>query len=289
MADREWVSAHVFCSDGLDPLLTDAVRPLVGELVAANLVRGCFFLRYWEGGPHLRLRLLPAADNHARVRELVAERCAEHLRRRPSTTPVDARRYAESAARLARYEGLGAYTQTLYPNDSVQFIAYRPEHHRYGHGADLRAVESHFTDSSQIALAVVSAGAAPAARETVAFCAALLARLRFPAAPTDAFSGSFHGPDGLTPAEMDDRYARQRDRLRTLGTRLRAPQESSGAIGAWQASIARLAETLTGRPVESIVDTCVHLFCNRLGVSLAEESYIRYLAARTAADLSGGS
>ena len=60
MADRDWISAHVFYSDGLDRLLTEAVRPLVGELIAARLVRAYFYLRYWDGGPHLRLRVLPA-------------------------------------------------------------------------------------------------------------------------------------------------------------------------------------------------------------------------------------
>jgi Lantibiotic biosynthesis dehydratase C-term len=35
----------------------------------------------------------------------------------------------------------------------------------------------------------------------------------------------------------------------------------------------------------AVVDTCVHLFCNRLGVSLPDEGYLRYLAARTTVDL----
>src|SRR5438132_966834 len=107
MADRDWISAHVFYSDGLDRLLTEAVRPLVG---------------------------------------------------------------------------------------------YRPEHDRYGTGDCLHVVEEHFADSSQIALALVSAGASPAARETAGFCAAILAMLL---RRRDAGAGT---PAGNPPARQADRH-----------------------------------------------------------------------------------
>jgi thiopeptide-type bacteriocin biosynthesis protein len=313
MADRDWISAHVFYSDGLDRPLTETVRPLVSELIEDRLVRAYFYLRYWDGGPHLRLRLLPArARTHDQVREIVATHCETYLRRYPSTTPVDATEYAASARRLARRERLPSYAETPYPNNSVQFIAYRPEHDRYGTGDCLNAVEEHFADSSQIALALVSAGATPAARETAGFCAAMLAMLLRP-----------HGARvGAAPAahylhDLAERYASQRDRLLNLGEAMRRLASgtdaaasgtdaaasgtdaaasgrvpASGALAAWRDSIATLYDALAPHRelvnVDAVVDTCVHLFCNRLGVSLTEEDYIRYLAARTAADLPEG-
>jgi hypothetical protein len=290
MADRAWISVHVFYSDGLDRLLTEAVRPLVGELIAARQVRAYFYLRYWDGGPHLRLRLLPAhPQTHDRVREIVATRCETYLRQHPSTTPVDGTEYAASAARLAGWERLPGYAATAYPNNSVQFIGYRPEHDRYGTGDCLHVVEEHFVESSQIALALVSAGATPGARETAGFCAALLAKLL---SSGDARSGV---PAPRLP-DLAERYAQQRDRLLNLGGKMRrlasdrAP--TSGALAAWRDSVAALYDGLAPHSrlvhVDAVVDTCVHLFCNRLGVSLAEEDYIRYLAARTAADLLEG-
>jgi hypothetical protein len=34
-----------------------------------------------------------------------------------------------------------------------------------------------------------------------------------------------------------------------------------------------------------VLDMCAHLLCNRLGVSMLEESYLRYLATRATAAL----
>jgi thiopeptide-type bacteriocin biosynthesis protein len=287
MAEREWISAHVFYSDDLDRLLADAIRPMVGELVTSGLVRGWFFLRYWDGGPHVRLRLLPAhAGAHDAVRHAVLDHCERYLRRCPSRTPVAAADYAALAGRLARWERLSTYAATPYPNNSVQFIAYRPEHDRYGSGPRLHAVERHFGDSSRIALALVSAGTGAEARETAAFCAALLARYLCPPPPATVVS-----------AGLAERYASQRDRLRGLVVTMRAlaagfpDAGSAGGLGAWRDSVVALRDALTAHrsavPEAAVVDTCVHLFCNRLGVSLPEENYIRYLALRATADHDG--
>jgi thiopeptide-type bacteriocin biosynthesis protein len=291
MAEREWVSAHVFYSDDLDRLLDDAIRPLVGELVTSGLVRGWFFLRYWDGGPHVRLRLLPAhAGTHDAVRDAVLDHGERYLRRCPSRTPVAAADYAALAGRLARWERLSSYAATPFPNNSVQFIAYRPEHDRYGTGRRLHAVERHFDDSSRIALALVSADVSAAARETVAFCAATLAWYLCPSRP-------FRSPE--SPG-LADRYASQRDRLRGLVVTMRAlaagrpdagSAGSAGGLRAWRDSVVALRDALAAHPssvpAAAVVDTCVHLFCNRLGVSLPEENYIRYLALRATADHDG--
>jgi thiopeptide-type bacteriocin biosynthesis protein len=291
-----WVSAHLFYSDPLDPLLTNAIRPLVADLSTAGLARGYFFLRYWEGGPHLRLRVLPAgAGVRDRVHRTVAAHCTRYLRHHPSTTAVAAGEYTALAARLARWERLDTHTETLYPNNSVQFIGYRPEHDRYGTGACLDAVERHFMESSQIALALVTTetdrGTATA-RQTAAFCAAFLARL---VCPPDRDPDP--GPEARTGShpDLDERYAGQRSRLLRLGRTMRdlaagTPDAGSpGGLTAWRDSIVALRDTLTaGHGVVSapeVVDLCVHLFCNRLGVSVPAESQLRYLVARTAADL----
>jgi hypothetical protein len=263
MADRRWISAHVFHSDPLDPLLHKAIRPLVAELLADGLVERYFFLRYWEGGPHVRLRLLPTTGAvPERIRQTVAQRCTAYLRGHPSTA-VPAPGYAAVAAQLARAEGLTGYTTTLYPNDSVQFIEYRPEHHRYGTGARLAAVERHFTESSRIAFALLAGSRE--ARYTAAFCAMLLT-------------------GGTGRPVPDERYAAQRQRLLRLGRAMRAPAD--GALPAWRDSVTVLRGDLEDDP-ETIIDTCLHLFCNRLGVTVPDEVHLRYLAACTAAELAG--
>lgn len=264
MADRAWVSAHVFYSDPLEPLLCEAVRPLVAELDESGMVDGWFFLRYWEGGPHVRLRLLPAGAAGP-VRDAITVHCGRYLRDHPATTHVPADGYAASAAAMARYEHRAEPPGPLRDNNSVHFVEYRPEHDRYGTGAHLAAVERHFVESSTIALALLPAG--PEARRAAAFCAMLVA-------------ASISPPMPVTPAD-DDTFAPQRETLLRLARR-------TGTMRAWRDSLVALREALSGEDrAATVIDTGVHLLCNRLGVTLPEEAYLRSLAARTTAELSG--
>ena len=57
---NHWVSIHVFLAD--TPLMEDYLChhaiPCIRRWRREGWVRDWFFVRYWEGGPHLRLRLL---------------------------------------------------------------------------------------------------------------------------------------------------------------------------------------------------------------------------------------
>jgi hypothetical protein len=107
---------------------------------------------------------------------------------------------------------------------------------------------------------------------------------------------------------MTPRHRHQRDRLVNLGRAVRditaqVPTDAgSGAPAAWGRSILRLRDAWPtrspsgnsppepgGRPAEAttadsqtpvlpVLDICAHLMCNRLGISMLEESYLRYLA-----------
>ncbi len=85
--ERDWVSVHVHYQTGLDRLLTEAVDPLIRRLGEEGLHNGWFFLRYWDGGTHLRLRIRPSSPALAgRVGEQLSEELAGFLRVCPSPT-----------------------------------------------------------------------------------------------------------------------------------------------------------------------------------------------------------
>src|SRR4051812_9895077 len=85
MHESDWVSAHVFYHENLDALLTDAAGPLVAELAGRGLAGAAFFLRYWDGGPHLRFRALPTDPAHrAEVERVIAERFEKYLAENPA-------------------------------------------------------------------------------------------------------------------------------------------------------------------------------------------------------------
>jgi hypothetical protein len=165
-----WISLHVFYHGSLDELLRAVVPPLTARLAAAALADDLFFLRYWEGGNHVRLRVRPRSpDCVDGVRRLMREHATRYVTARPSRdvqSPVD---YAELAARLSAGERKDGYARQMYPNNSTAFVPYEREHDRYGHGRSLAAVEDHFVESSRLALTVLADGTDDARRGHLAF------------------------------------------------------------------------------------------------------------------------
>lgn len=300
--EPRWVSAHLFHQGDLDALLGTAVHPLVGGLVADGLADGWFFLRHWEAGTHVRLRVrVPSPGDEPAVRDRIVAGSRPYLDAHPSTHRTTPEQYALSAAKFAVLEGAVGYADTLGPPDGVAFVPYRPELATYG--AAIGAVERHFQDSSRLALELLRSRPDSGARDTAALGLVLLSW--FTAEPeagrlAPRVAGDVVPPDpeGATPAmwraAVDRRYRGQRDRLLAIATRMRALAagpvvDRPGLFTDWTSSVRTLRDATedAGEPVLPILDRCAHLVCNRLGVSLVEEGYLRLLAARTVHLLAG--
>lgn len=313
---RGWVSAHLFHYGDLDALIGAVVAPVVRAVGA----REHFFLRYWEGGQHVRLRIRPpGAGERARVRDLIDRTAAAYFAEHPSSPPIDADTYRAFAAVVARGERLERYDDRLHPTDSVEYIAYRPEHSAYGDDAYIAAVERHFTDSSVLALRVLGAGTPPGRRAAIGLAALTLtlAVCEPDLAAAATRLAAAEDPGGW-PGEDD--YRRRRDALReqTRGLWDLAGRATAGADGgadvlaAWCVSMRELRDTLDPlhaagrcrpsnpgsphvflamalpqrrRTVPAILLRCAHLFHNRLGLTLDVERHLSYLLARTLVDL----
>lgn len=70
MSRPQWVSFHLFSSDPLDEMLRTAVAPFVDAVLADGCASSFFFIRYGEGGPHVRLRLNTTTPDVLRQRAL---------------------------------------------------------------------------------------------------------------------------------------------------------------------------------------------------------------------------
>jgi Lantibiotic biosynthesis dehydratase C-term len=164
-----WVSAHLYHFGDLDALVARCVRPMVQELTTANLIRGHFYQRHWEGGPHLRLRMRPASERFAEpIRYRIRARAKGYFADHQSVPPVEPAQYRTLAAGLARAEGRKHYDQRLHAADSVEFPAYRPEYTVYGSDACIAAVERHSTTSSEIAMSLIEQGTPPEQKDAIA-------------------------------------------------------------------------------------------------------------------------
>ncbi len=74
-AGVKWVGFHLFTSEPFEPLLVGCLAPGFEEARREGTVRRFFFLRYSEGGLHLRLRVLPGGRGRAEgVRAFLEER-----------------------------------------------------------------------------------------------------------------------------------------------------------------------------------------------------------------------
>ncbi|CAL9671661.1 hypothetical protein SUDANB15_07439 (plasmid) [Streptomyces sp. enrichment culture] len=322
-APGAWTSVHLFHQGDLDTLLLDAVVPAIAD--AGADVRGHFFLRYWEGGPHLRVRLrvTEASDPDGIVSGLV-ERWNDWLSRHPSRRAVNAAAYLRFATEAAVREGLPGFEPWRDLHDCAVPRPYVPEHDRYGTGTSLVAVERHFMEASRCAEALLARRPGPAERLSAGFAVLLLTwaviepdghrrreALHAGAEAWRRMLGPAYDKEAFDRAYVTGRTAltRRADRLLATG-RPTASARAAGPLTAWHRSITRLHTILATleaegefRPdLEALRDDpslltlqspraaltanrCAHLMCNRLGLYGPQEALLRHFAARAADDL----
>ncbi|MCB0634094.1 MAG: thiopeptide-type bacteriocin biosynthesis protein [Lewinella sp.] len=129
---RPWLSLHIFYGSERFQLLEACIAPLINEMLHEKIITEFFFIQYGEGGKHIRLRLLPAEPECGKiVEEKVHRVVSAYLLKEPS------KRIAE-----------GSTAEDLYPNNSIQQIAYKAELYRYGGPGFMASAERFFFHSS---------------------------------------------------------------------------------------------------------------------------------------------
>jgi hypothetical protein len=161
----EWLAVHVFYASNPNPMLTDCVAPLVARLREEGLIRRYFFIKYWQEGPHVRLRLLPTtpADRPA-VQARVEEALDAFLRVRPSLFDVDheavggfhREMYVFEYGEEAWERDYGAAGMPVRANNSYVLMKYEPEYDRYGGETGVAVAEWHFEHSSDLVLRLLA-------------------------------------------------------------------------------------------------------------------------------------
>lgn len=244
----EWLSAYVFTSGSLRDLLVEHVAPLVDHVLSEGLAERFFFIRYWEGGPHLRLRF---------------ER------------PHDAV-HAELERRFP-----------LWAAQRLDYVEYEPETERYGGPEAIGIAEDCFALSSRVALQILrdldddgARGAAMLLHVALAHAFGMtraeavqffenVSRARAVGAKFETVHQLPSAPrvlwDMLDSGDACDVPWLQEwiDGIRAIAPRLK--------------SVRRVT------PLISILDSYVHMTSNRLGVLQLDEPYVAFLLSRTLA------
>lgn len=277
-----WISWHVHRHQGQDRLLTESIAPLIRAVRDDGLADRAFILRYWDGGPHVRLRLRatsPAAQ------AALGSRVPAELRRWCREHPSERTMCAEEYALLRNRIGDIASAAELVSDGSVVRAAYSPEHQRYGYGTALAACEEHFDDSTRIGLDVLAANPAAATRLSlvvlilVGFLAARGSRSGLDWAQCVQAAGS---PAAVRldlarvtsllerPPMPVVRFSRSLEQLeavlRTSGDDYRPSPLGFGGVS---------FEVTGARDPIATLDICIHLFANRIGVTMPAELTLR--------------
>jgi len=291
-ASRHWVSVHVFTDGSLDDVIVDLARPVSAQLRDDGAVVGHFFLRYWDGGPHLRWRLLARDANEVeRIKAAVTTSTENYLSERPAGMLYGQQAYAKDAPEFAAAEGMSDYLRERMPPDSYAFTEYVPEMHRYGDGAALAAAEDHFVRCTATVEQILDRRPSANERTTAAFAVLALAwsvtREVNKRNLGDLADHSYAFPQSADET-VASAYRAQHESLLAIAARMSAlatapPTEDSGALAQWARSMTWLAADVSVlrsvAAVGPVLDLCAHLTCNRLGIGVIEEQHVRGLAA----------
>jgi thiopeptide-type bacteriocin biosynthesis protein len=300
---QEWRALHIFLDDSrqLTAFLTEQVGAAMPGL--RPLASGWFFIRYWEGGQHIRLRLRglePATFEALRTRFAAA---VEDYR---SPDPIDRESYLDALAKSAIATSAEEAT-AFYDDGTVAELPYVPETDRYGGSHALPLNEALFAISSDLALSLAARSSDTAAvrlaiaRDLMLAGAAALETDRDDLgaffADYASFWRGFAGPNGPDPAALRESGERS---AAGVAKRLDGFGIASGdPFGSWHASIkdlvaghrrlaeqGRLASAAgvggpgdTEKTVRSIVGSQIHMLNNRLGTGPANEYAIAAILA----------
>ncbi|MEV6727611.1 thiopeptide-type bacteriocin biosynthesis protein [Streptomyces sp. NPDC051364] len=290
-----WTSWHLHLASAErslgDRVVTDVVGPAMAEVPSGSW----FFMRYWQGGPHIRLRVrdLPAGAAAALTRT-VEQRLAAANTLLPGEKPLDSARFAVQSQRLATAGegGVPVEERDLMP-PGVYESPYVPEYERYGGASVIAVSEALFGTSSELCLAFLRTRPSDRARTALALRATAVAASVLEASAFTAFGATswndWAGRAGYPAAALSALEAEcvlAADRLTADGHDLIARVAAApGPLRAWQAALSEAALHQLGPEqvyTARIVFSHVHMLHNRLGLSTLDELRSYLLLARQA-------
>lgn len=131
--NRKWLSAYIYTLGKPESFLVKLYSGLVANLQKRQLIESFFFIRYYDTGPHIRLRL---KGEDAKIDKEVMPILIEYL---------------DSAREMTEKEDASAFRILSYT-----FVAYEPEVERYGGEEGILIAEDHFQASSLAILAMMA-------------------------------------------------------------------------------------------------------------------------------------
>nr|WP_314145565.1 thiopeptide-type bacteriocin biosynthesis protein [uncultured Rhodococcus sp.] len=297
IAGDSWTALHIHRTGSLDRLLVDVIEPEI----KSNRLKGnidYFFVRYWLGGNHLRVRLRGTMSETAT--QTLRKSANDWLRRHPSEPHSfenrrDIDRYVALYEREYGTPETGPYFDgsgrpRMEGNDAVVEAQYIPEIDRYGGPLALAACERHFQASSDIVLDLLGSGLVTSRAQRIGRAAQLLILSYI-----GSYSTVANAADGLeSHAAFWARYGGPSDNPPTIeDTAVSELTELASAVSGhshglpdWCQATIESHRTVTAKlsrigvvDMQRTIGSLVHMTNNRLGVDPFAESYAAAHAA----------
>lgn len=270
-----WTSLHVFIHDfaRLDAFLCECLAGMPRAFLA-----DAFFVRYWLGGPHVRIRFrnadaAPALEAHVRA----------WLARNAFASDLEPESYYRRFASQLHTEPRHYW----HGNGELHYIPYEPEVARYGGPAGLAPCERFFVDDSNAILALLRGHAGAPMEKILLGCCLVHYEVLAQAGLLDAYLAACHDVAGLGElgAALRTRMGAALDRampgLRAAGARYDAGAYFPTALAAYCDRLQRVCAALAGVSapgVPAILHSLLHMSFNRAGVIPLREQSIRLFA-----------
>ncbi|MGW1889364.1 thiopeptide-type bacteriocin biosynthesis protein [Streptomyces sp. NPDC002004] len=295
-----WRAFHIYLPHSLQTgFLCDAVAPLVRDAGDGGRF---FFLRYWQGGPHIRLRIDGASDA---TLESVGASLAAAV---PQLTAELSDEYAYEVSLQSQLADLeGEKPADIRPAGTVERDEYVPEYRKYGGPAGVDIAERVFSATSVAVLDVLSARPGRELKapigEAMRFTAMSLSGSGLGVQESREFLDRYEAwwrpyvPAGYD-AMWEGLYAKMRDNVRNLCTSvwhqgrtdalhgiyadaLTAARSLPGAVTDGDLAELRLGETTYAHCLSNYI----HTTNNRLGIIPAGEAFMAHVMRRALDEL----
>ncbi|MET8764686.1 thiopeptide-type bacteriocin biosynthesis protein [Lentzea sp. NPDC004782] len=260
-----WTGLHCRVSwkrADVDTFVADTLAPVMAS-------HEWYFLRYWETGPHLRVRIRNAGDTTELRRTLHTLIAQQDF----ATEPDEA---------------------GWLPHGDVREVEYVPETDRYGGPQALPVAEEVFCRSTEVAIAVLKAARTDSARLTAAIqltmATATALGLGLPQAASwlRSLGTGWRTVAERAPAPTTGSHHAAHQLIAQRGRDLAARwhREPTGATAHWVTSV-REAQQRIGTWLPYVWASQLHMLLNRLGISPNEERLICWTAAAAALSPTG--
>lgn len=296
-----WISCHIFHNLSFERVIVELVHPLVASLHHQKLICRSFFIRYWDGGPHLRLRIqLSGRENPEDISAIIQNTATNY------------------------FQSLAEPKVTF----RLEFPPYNRETDRYGGVQAMALSELQFADSSRVVVELLSKF-----RQhwdyKIALGLAMQMHILFAKATLHSTGKTIHffntffqnwlsnslkledhqsvSQEAVVNiiAHFDQSYTSQKDKINRLVQsswenrqpgdwmrywfqsccRLHGAMQTIQASGAltppaWFSPSVDSPVSLTNQAAWSIYESHIHMTNNRLGIYLRDEAFIAFLIVK---------